>query len=128
MTNYEHYKKDIEPFAICNIVWAFVDGRFESCDECNCMVCLFSSDTSTCDERKIKWIGEEYKEPEIDWSEVPVDTKILVRDYEDAPWLGRHFAKCENGIVFSWELGKTSWTACGSVTEWQYATLPEDEE
>ncbi len=39
------------------------------------------------------WLNEEYKEPEVDWSKVPVDTKVFVRNLEDGLWRPRHFAK-----------------------------------
>lgn len=29
------------------------------------------------------WLEEEYKEPEVDWSKVAVDTPVLVRDSEN---------------------------------------------
>ena len=33
----------------------------------------------------------------IDWSKVEVDTPILVKNYEDEPWIKRYFAKYEDG-------------------------------
>ena len=74
---------------------------------------------------------EEYKEPKVDWSKVEVDTAILVTHYEDEEWHKRYFAKYENGVVYAWNSGCTSWTthrmtAC--MTPWRYAKLAEDEE
>lgn len=128
MTNYEHYKKDINPYIICNLDWAFVDGRFELCDECNCNGCLFAIDTSPCDKRKLKWIGEEYKESEIDWSKVPVDTKILVSSNREI-WYTRYFAKFEGNCVHAFDYGATSWSADykDHICPWKYAKLAEDE-
>ena len=71
---------------------------------------------------------EEYKEPEVDWNKVEIDTPILVRDYESQEWEARHFAKYEGGIVYTWDGGSTSWTSKGNVTEWKYAKLAESEE
>ena len=68
---------------------------------------------------------EEYKEPETDWSKVEVDTPILVRDYESQKWEARHFAKYEDGVIYTWDGGSTSWTSKGNVTEWKYAKLAE---
>ena len=39
----------------------------------------------------------EYKEPEIDWSKVKVDTPILVKRSKEAEWERRYFAKFEDG-------------------------------
>ena len=71
---------------------------------------------------------EEYKEPEIDWTKVAVDTPILVRDHEDQPWLRRHFAKFKNGKVYTWFGSGTSWSVDVSATmKWEYAKLAEVE-
>ena len=70
----------------------------------------------------------------VDWSKVPVDTKILVADYdsegEAIEWKKRHFAKYENGIVYAWNDGKTSFTAKldGSCMNWEFAKLYKEGE
>lgn len=61
---------------------------------------------------------------EPDWNEVPVDTKILVRDKNIHPWEKRHFAKFENGTVYAWVDGKTSFTT-GDTMCWRFAKLAE---
>lgn len=64
----------------------------------------------------------------IDWSKVPVDTPILVRDFEHLNWERRYFAKAQNGKVFAWDGGATSWSANNNkycFTSWQYAKLAE---
>lgn len=65
-----------------------------------------------------------YEEP-VDWSKVEVDTKILVRDNEEYYWKKRHFAKFENGIVYSFHNGNTSFTSdsVDEVIRWNYAKL-----
>lgn len=63
----------------------------------------------------------------IDWSKVPVDTPILVRDFETSQWEKRHFAFFKNGRVHAWDSGTTSWT-CGqhkNTMSWIYAKLEE---
>lgn len=59
-----------------------------------------------------------------DWSKVAVDTPILVSDH-NYDFAKRHFARYENGTVYAWEDGYTSWTAPndGSVTKWRYAKV-----
>ena len=69
---------------------------------------------------------KECKEPEVDWSKVEVDTPILVRN-DGVKWVKRHFAKYENGLVYTWKDSHTSWTT-EDMTEWDYAKLAEDEE
>lgn len=43
----------------------------------------------------------------VDWSKVAVDTPIIVKEKID---LKRHFAKFENGFVYYYDNGRTSWT------------------
>lgn len=70
----------------------------------------------------------------IDWSKVPVDTKILVANCDSEgeviEWKKRHFAKYENGIVYAWSDGKTSFTAKldGSCMNWDCAKLYKEGE
>lgn len=61
---------------------------------------------------------------EPDWNEVPVDTKILVRDLNTRPWERRHFAKFVNDTVYAWVDGQTSFTTV-NVASWQHAKLAE---
>lgn len=70
------------------------------------------------------------EEPETDWSKVEVDTPILVRysEDEDEEWIKRHFAKYENGKVYAWFDGCTSWSTEGHMVIWNYAKLAESEE
>lgn len=62
----------------------------------------------------------------IDWSKVEVDTPILVSN-DNKEWIKRYFARYEDGNVYGWLNGKTSWTATGelSIGHWNYAKLAE---
>lgn len=62
----------------------------------------------------------------VDWSKVPVDTPILVSN-DNKEWIKRYFARYEDGNVYCWLNGKTSWTAiCElSIGHWDYAKLAE---
>lgn len=62
-------------------------------------------------------------ESEVDWSKVSVDTPILVRSHTDSVWNRRYFAKYEDGDVYAWVDGKTSWSSGGSMLSWNYAKL-----
>ena len=39
----------------------------------------------------------------FDWSKVPVDTPILVRDHESALWRKAHFAKYKNNKIYTFD-------------------------
>ena len=79
----------------------------------------------SCGDKRIKWANSEYVEPPVDWLKVAVDTPILVNDSNDHEWLKRYFAKYENGSVYAWNGGKTSWSSEGHATEWELGKLPE---
>ena len=66
-------------------------------------------------------------EPKVDWTKVPVDTKVLVRDYEEENWTKRHFAKYEDGKIYVYDGGKTSFTT-NSVSSWRYNKLYKENE
>lgn len=61
----------------------------------------------------------------IDWSKVPVDTKVLVRDKKDEEWNRKYFAKYKDGRVYTWTCGKTCFDDDGNedVIDWEYAKL-----
>ena len=85
------------------------------------------ANTLVFDKRGIKNILKPYKEePEIDWSKVEIDTPILVSDFENSGWLKRYFAKFENGKVYAWRDGRTSWSSNGNTDVWKCAALAEE--
>ena len=123
MKNYEKYANEIKEYNGFNFCRDFVKPHIlksrgcanTSCDQCKMLQTI--------------WLMEEYeepKEPEIDWSKVEVDTPILVRQGKNGTWLERHFAKYENGDVYAWVDGQTSWTGADKV-KWKFAKLAEDE-
>ena len=66
----------------------------------------------------------------VDWENVPVDTKILVKNRKDDTWIKRYFAKYKNGKVYAWNNGATSFSADNkyNVADWKYAKLYKEEE
>lgn len=62
----------------------------------------------------------------VDWSKVAVDTPVLVSN-DNKEWIKRYFARYEDGNVYCWLSGKTSWTAiCElSIGHWDYTKLAE---
>lgn len=121
MKNYERYADEIRAYEGTNFCNDFIKPHIinpPSCTGANCAACCML---------QMVWLLEEYKEPEVDWSKVEVDIPILVRGSEDGDWLRRHFAKYEDGIVYTWKDGHTSWTE-DDVTGRKYAKLAESEE
>ena len=75
------------------------------------------------------WLNKEYVEPPIDWIKVAVDTPIFVRDGENKTWAKRHFAKYENGKIYTWTSGTTSWSGeDDNMISWKYAKLATEED
>ena len=66
---------------------------------------------------------------DIYWNKVEVDTPILVSHAPKIDWYRRYFAKYEDGKVYAWNDGATSWTAItdDDVTYWERAKLAEVE-
>ena len=122
MKNYETYAEKIRGYDDKDFCKDFVKPYILESDNCNGLDCI------RCSMLRALWLLEDYEEPKVDWSKVEVDTPILVRDYESQEWEARHFAKYEDGVIYSWDSGSTSWTSKGNVTEWKYAKLAEGEE
>ena len=120
MKNYEKYADEIKGCDGSNFCRDFVKPRILKSRSCANTSC------DQCKMLQIIWLMEEYEEPEVDWSEVKVDAPILVRQGNNGRWLERHFAKYENGDVYAWVDGQTSWTGEDKI-KWRYAKLPEDE-
>lgn len=66
----------------------------------------------------------------VNWAKINVDTPILVRDPKTGEWYRRYFARYENGEVYAWANGTTSWSAKDDecVIFWKYAKLYEKED
>ena len=120
MKNYEKYADEIKKYKDYNFCGDFVKPYILESDNCNGLDCI------RCSMLRAIWLMEEYEEPEVDWSKVKVDTSILVKDHEDREWLKRYFAKYEDGYVYAWGNGCTSWTA-DNMYAWNYTKLAEEE-
>ena len=126
MKNYEKYGRELKKYRGGMFCDDYVKPdvlKLKKDNECDhdCIRCLVL---------QMLWLLEEYKEPEeleIDWSKIKVDTPILVRQGKNGKWLERHFAKYENGDVYAWIDGQTSWTGADNI-KWKYAKLAENEE
>ena len=62
----------------------------------------------------------------VDWSKVAVDTPILV-SANGRKWIKRYFAKLQDGEVYAWDDGVTSWSASHKhcTTAWPNAKIAE---
>ena len=123
MKNYEKYANEIREYKGDSFCADFVKPNILKSEYCDL-------DCTRCRMLQAMWLLEDYEEPEVDWSKVEVDTPILVRHRLDGEGERRHFAKYENGKVYAWSDGRTSWTAYRStdVTGWKYAKLEESNE
>lgn len=66
----------------------------------------------------------------MDWSKVPVDTKVLVSN-DGKEWSRRHFAEYKDGKVYCFNSGVTSFTVKESYflnekVSWGYAKLYQE--
>ena len=120
MKNFEKYEDEIREYNGDNFCEDFVLPHILKNDNCAGIYC------SVCAKRQLMWFLEEYEEPETDWSKVKVDTPILVRQGKNGRWLERHFAKYENGEIYAWVDGQTSWTGADEI-KWKYVKLAEGE-
>ena len=127
MKNREKYAAELMEIAISGKMVAIVNGKPVACSNApvNCEGCPCNDrQNMLCVRRRIReWAESEYEEPSVDWSKVPVDTKVLVLD-ENGEWLHRHFCRYENDMVYVYGYGCTSWSGV-FVTPYKTAKLAE---
>ena len=124
MKNYEKYADAIREYDANSFCSDFIKPNILKLEDCGGVAC------GKCHMLQMIWLLKEYEEPKTDWSKVEVDTPILVKICEDGEWLKKYFAKYEDGYVYAWNSGCTSWTVLHDkdVTSWKYAKLAESEE
>lgn len=122
MTNYEKNKKLLDVYAAAKLSWG-VDkyGKIFECYINSCGDCIFNPN-GICPQKRIKWLQQEYKEPEVDWTKVEVDTPILVRNFKDDGWEIRYFAGLIGGKVHTFDNIETS-DDYTNILPWRYAKL-----
>jgi hypothetical protein len=130
MTNREKFAEQILDIA-CNggsIAVNKVTSEPMRCQGTTCKECLFNfNGDEFCIDKRKKWANSQYVESFVDWSKVAVDTPILVTYNGIHQWVKRHFARYENGRVYAWNHGKTSWTG-EMCTVCELAKLPDKEQ
>ena len=99
-----------------------------SCGECPLRYSTCNGHEIIVPLEAVKYVMD-YEIP-VDWSKVPVDTKVLVRNNKDEEWEKRHFAEYKDGMFYCWYDGKTSFTSDATIKKigWNFAKLYEREE
>ena len=126
MLNKEKYAKEILDIVCSGDDLGKQNGHLCPCSNIKCSDCDFNT-TLCCPEEIQKWANSEYKEPEIDWNKVPVDTPIYVWDNNDNRTYKRHFAGYNkvNNIIIAFDNGGTSWSSGATTTRWIHAKIKE---
>ena len=126
MLNKEKYAKEILDIVCSGDNLGKQNGHLCPCSNIKCSDCDFNT-TLCCPEEIQKWANSEYKEPEIDWSKVPVDTPIYVWDNNDNRTYKRHFAGYNklNNMIITFDNGVTSWSSGATTTRWIHAKIKE---
>lgn len=137
MTNYEKYKDELLKHVIAHadIGLEIHTNKLIDCSDLRCEKCKFNANGMfMCKNvwEMEKWLDSEYIEPEkeeVDWSKVPIDTKVLVSD-DNENWYRRHFAYYRGERIWVFRSGLTSWTIndLSEVSSWKYGKLLEDGE
>ena len=131
MLNKEKYAEEIIELTAGK--FGLKNGKPVLCVETKCKDCDFCEESAdSCKGSTYcfrEWLNSEYVEPPVDWSKVAVDTPILVKDNGEERWKKRHFAKYEDGKVYAYCNGATSWSARRSdnISDWDMAKLAESE-
>ena len=125
MTNREKYLDEI----LSAMPWGKFGGEIDYCQNRECDDCDFETRQRSCKKETMDWLrAEAGEEPEVvDWSKVPMDTPVWVRDRESDPWRPRYFAGAIGGSVHTWNGGTTSWSSDGGTTGWTQAKLAEED-
>lgn len=133
MRNFEKYWGKIKDIPLNDIAIEKRTMKICKCDDgIDCNDCLFGytnypGNEESCAHNLMDWLNSEYVEPKVDWSKVEVDTPILVRTIDTEKWKRRYFAKYENGNVYAWMGGVTSWSSGDKrVKSWSCCKLAED--
>lgn len=121
MKNREKYAEEIKNYKgnefCCDFVMPVILKKKE-CDK--------YSTCSQCYLVQQLWLDEEYKELEVDWSKVSVDTLIRVKNWESGDFVNRYFSKYQNGLVYTWANGATSKTSSNDIP-WKIAEIVNED-
>lgn len=128
ITNKEKYAQEILDIVCNGSNVEIIDNMPRNCNTYNCDICQLHTPDPNCDVNFAKWCKKEHQQ-EVDWSQVPKDTKVYVRDSENEQWKPRYFAKYDEytDSVMTYENGATSWSGLSDFLNiWSYVKLAED--
>lgn len=100
----------------------YIRGTYEASDNTIATYNLESELLAEEFRLKILQAVEEFNS-QVDWSKVPVNTKVLVSD-DGEDWHKRYFSDYENGKYYCFLEGGTSWSSDG-ISIWKYCKLAE---
>lgn len=119
------YKEFIDFMNQAELVKDKLCSTVEECEDCPLGInkCFCALDNMfIIPEEKFNMI-KNYSE----WEGVPVDTKILVWDEENSSVKFKgHFAGYENGVIYTWLCGQTSFTTTAKE-RWNFGELYEED-
>lgn len=119
MLNKEKYASKLTEIALENGTVGLINGKPENCFNIACHQC--DLDPSVCKKQRILWANnkENNETPlSVDWSQVAVDTPVLVKDSDSDDWTKAHFVVFKNNHVHTW---------CDAILKsWRYAKLDTD--
>lgn len=121
MKNYEKYKDFVIDCIKGDDVCKLAEKAYGD-DECSDRSC------SECREFVAEWLYEEYT-PKIDWSKVPADTPVIVKEKSGIE-RRRHFCKYRPNVAepfVCFNDGKTSFTS-DTTTYWDNCELARKED
>ena len=132
MLNREKFAKEIMDIALEHATVAVTkDGSsICRCDEIMCHQCMFCRSDFRYGGAFRKWLDSEHVELEIDWSKVPVDTPVLVRNDENGPFEKRYLnrAKLYSNLFVTYPNGTTSWSNEWRLEKWKFCELAREED
>ena len=128
MLNKEKYAKEIVEIACNGSSIGMRNGVLCMCNSIgDCIYCDFYGNKTICNIAIKEWANSEYKEREIDWNKVPVDTPIYVWDnLDNSSTYKRYFAGYDkiNNMIIAFDNGGTSWNSI-TTTKWDNAKIKE---
>lgn len=139
MTNYESVEPDkVKEIFARSFAIDKRTGKIKACIELDCGNCLFNhvNSNAPCRVARMKWLDQPAVDPEkdIDWSKVPVDTPVMVWNFEDHLYK-RYFSGIKDERFGTYVGGCTSWSITDNKTDnkiiyWCHCNLyrPEDVE
>lgn len=126
MLNKEKFAKEIIEIATTRENIGVINGKPCVCKSIACDDCDFHIDI--CAEELEKWANSEYKEIEIDWDRVPVDTPVFVWDIYTKNKLKRYYAGLNDGHYKVFNGGATSWSCNENTALWSNCELARKED